>query len=165
MLHLPLLFPYCFRSVFRFSRFFRFRFRFGFPPAFSVPFVLPFGVPVPIWPPFSFLFSLAMSSTIREKWKTQCVYCLFSGSELKTLCLASEPEKKAVNTLCFPLFREFGGSWIYRLRIRSGPFKIYRKVENTVFLLFIFRFRAQSTAFRLQNRKKNSKHTVFSTSS
>ena len=37
------------------------------------------------------------------------------------------------------------------------------KVENTVCLLFIFRFRAQNTAFWLQNRKINSKHTVFST--
>ena len=25
--------------------------------------------------------------------------------------------KKTVNTLCFPLFRELGGSWIDRLRI------------------------------------------------
>ena len=40
---------------------------FCFPLAFSVPFVLPFGVPVSIWLPFSFLFSLAVSSTIREK--------------------------------------------------------------------------------------------------
>ena len=51
-----------------------------FPLAFSLPFVLPFGVPVSIWLPFGFLFALAVSSTIREKWKTQCVYCLFSGS-------------------------------------------------------------------------------------
>ena len=58
---------------------------FCFPLAFSVPFLLPSGVPVSTWLPFSFLFALAASSTIREKWKTQCVYCLFSGAELKTL--------------------------------------------------------------------------------
>ena len=73
-----------------------------FPLAFSLPFVLPFGVPVSIWLPFGFLFALAVSSAIREKWKTQCVYCLFSGSELKTLRFGFR--------LCFPLFSNFGRS-------------------------------------------------------
>ena len=108
MLHLPFQFPLCFRSVFRFSRVFRLPC--CFPLAFSVPFVLPFGVPVPIWPPFSFLFSLAVSSPIREKSETQCVYCLFSGSELKTLRFALRTGKKnSKHTLCFPLFVNWEG--------------------------------------------------------
>ena len=144
MLHLPFLFPFCFRSVFRFSKVFRFRFRFvfhllfrfrscfhsgfrcrfGFHSAFCLPlqrlpqleksgkhsvFTVYFPVPsskhcvlasepkinsnthcdfhfsgiwrvldVPVEEP-------VRTSKIREKWKTQCVYCLFSGSELKTL--------------------------------------------------------------------------------
>ena len=59
-------------------------------------------------------------SKIREKWKTlktQCVYCLFSGSELKTLRFGFRTGKLTVNTQCFPFFRELGGSWIDRLRI------------------------------------------------
>ena len=43
---------------------------------------------------------------------------------------------------------------MYRLRIRSGPSKIREKWENTVCLLFIFRFRAENTAFWLQTGKK-----------
>ena len=76
-------------------------------------------------------------SKIREKWKTQCVYCLFSRYELKTLRFGFRTGKKTVNTLCFPLFREFGGSGMYRLRIRSGPSKIREKWKTQcVYCLF-----------------------------
>ena len=80
------------------------------------------------------------------------VYCPVPSS--KHCVVASEPEKKTVHALLFPLFRELRGSWIYRLRIRSGPSEIKEGWKNTVCLLFFFRFRAQNTALWLQNRKK-----------
>ena len=92
---------------------------FCFPLAFSAPFVLPFGVPVSIWLPFSFLFSLAVSSSIREKWKHSVFTAYFPVPSSTHCVLASEPEKKkktCIHTV-FSTFREFGGSWMYRLRI------------------------------------------------
>ena len=132
---------------------------FCFPLAFSVPFVLPFGVPVSIWLPFSFLFSLAVSSTIREKWKTQCVYCLFSGSELKTLRFGFRTGVKTVNTLCFPLFREIGGPVEDPVRTFKNPEK---SEKHSVFTVY-FPVPSSQRCVLASEPEKNSKHTVFST--
>ena len=76
-------------------------------------------------------------SKAREKWKAQCVYCLVSGSELKTLRFGFRTGKYTVNAVCFPSFRELGGCWIYRFRIRSGPSKIREKWKTQcVYCLF-----------------------------
>ena len=76
-------------------------------------------------------------SRLRKKWITQCMYGFcFPVWSSKHCALASEPGK-TVNTLRFQVFPEFGGSWMYRLRIGSGPVQIAKKLENDrVFTVF-----------------------------
>ena len=105
-------------------------------------------------------------SKTREKWKTPCVYCLFSSSELKALRFGFRTGKKNKKHIVFffPLFRGLGGSWIYRLRIRSKPsIKLEKSGKHRVFTVYFPVPSSKHCVWGFRTGTKNSKHTVFST--
>ena len=157
MVHLPFLFPLCSRCVFRFSRVFRFRFRFVFHLLFRFRSCFHSGFRCRFRFHSAFRFPLQCLPQLETSGKRNAITDFFLRFRAQNTAFWPQNWNKQETRLCFPLSREFGGSWMFRLRIRSGPSKIR---ENTMCLLIVpgSELKTLRVGFRTG---KNSKHTVF----